>query len=105
LLSQFRTEDIIYNECVRHLFPFNNSEADFPQLSIRGKPNQLLWKDPPLADSLLNRLGYEKSHLALKALQEIEKLLTTLNENMLNIHEIPVVSPIVFYMVYSLTYG
>jgi hypothetical protein len=107
LLSQFRIEEIIYNECVRHLFPSNTSEADFPQLSIRGKPNQLLWKDQALAGSLLNRLGHEKSSLALKTVQEIEKLLTTLSENMLNIYETPVVSlSIVFSaMVYSLTYA
>src|ERR1700749_2501987 len=69
LYDEFRTEEIIYVECVRHLLESDTSEADLLQLSTREKPNQALWKDPALDRSLRNRLGDEKSQMVLKTLQ------------------------------------
>lgn len=91
LYDEFKTEEIIYVECVRHLLQSDTSEADLLQLTTREKPNQLLWKDPALDHSLRNRLGDEKSPMVLKTLQEMDKLLATLNER-LKSHETAIVS-------------
>ncbi len=91
LFDEFRTEEIIYVECIRHLLASDTSEADLLQLSTRKKPNQHLWKDPALHNSLQNRLGHEKSPMVLKTLKEMDKLLATLNER-LKSHEIVLAS-------------
>ena len=82
LYDEFRTENTIYIECVRLLLQSDTSEADLLQLTSREKPNQLLWKDLALSNSLRNRLGHEKSLIVLKTLQEMDKLLTTLSEKL-----------------------
>jgi hypothetical protein len=80
LLDEFRTEEIIYVECVRHLLSADTTEADLLQLTSREAPNQHLWENPALHKCLYNRLGHEKSPMVLKTLQEMDKLLTTLSE-------------------------
>ena len=97
LLDEFKTEEIIYVECIRHLLASDTSEADLLQLSQRDKPNQHLWRDPALHNSLRNRLGHEKSPVVLKTLQEMDKLLSTLNEK-LKSHEIPLVSTLLCFL-------
>ena len=105
LYDEFRTEEIIYVECIRHLLASDTSEANLLQLSTRDRPNQQLWKDPALDKSLRRRLGPEKSPMVLKTLQEMDKLLTTLTEK-LKIHEVAVVSTLPQYstMVLWLTF-
>jgi len=96
LYDEFRVEEIIYVECVRHLLASDTSEADLLQLSTRDKPNQALWKDPALGRSLHSRLGDEKSPMVLKTLREMDNLLTTLNEK-LESHAISTVEYIAFH--------
>jgi hypothetical protein len=91
LHDEFRTEEIIYVECIQHLLASDISEADLLQLSTRDKPNQALWEDAALGNSLRNRLGHEKSPMVHKTLQEMDMLLTTLNDK-LKSHEIITVS-------------
>lgn len=96
LYDEFRTEEIIYIECVRHLLAADISEADLLRLSTRDEPSQTMWKDPALDRSIRNRLGDERSLMVLKTLQEMDKLLTTLSEKPTS-HGISTVSYIAFH--------
>jgi hypothetical protein len=91
LFDEFKTEEVIYVECIQHLLQADTSEADLLQLTSREKPNEFLWKDSALHNSLRNRLGPEKSDIVLKTLREMDGLLTTLYEK-LKSHEIAIVS-------------
>lgn len=78
LLTEFKTEGIIYTEFVCHLLASDVSEADLRQLTTRSKPNQGLWRDKKLNDGLKERLGVDKSDVVISTLEEMDKLLTSL---------------------------
>lgn len=78
LLTEFKTEGIIYTEFVCHLLAADVSEADLRQLTARNKPNQGLWKDKKLNNGLKERLGVDKSEVVISTLEEMDKLLTSL---------------------------
>lgn len=82
LLNQLRTEEQVFREFVRLLLASDFSEADLLQLSDRQKPNLGLWKDKALHFTLERRLGHEESKLVLVTLEEMDNILTTLNEKL-----------------------
>jgi len=77
---QFRTDEVIYVECVSHLLQGSVSERDLAQLCSRDRPNQPLWKeklsDPTVRNSLERRLG-PKTPFVLEMLQGIDDHLDT----------------------------
>jgi hypothetical protein len=78
---QFRTDEVIYVECVSHLLQGSVSERDLAQLCSRDTPNQPLWKekvsDPTVRNSLERRLGPRRTPLVLEMLQGIDDHLDT----------------------------
>ena len=87
LCDEFRVEEFIYIDCVRHLLAADVSESNLLQLTTREKPNQHLWKDQALHRCLEKRLGPERTPMVLKTLQEMDTILSslatkfTVNEN------------------------
>jgi hypothetical protein len=73
---QFKTDEVIYMECVSHLLQGSVSERDLAQLCSRDRPNQPLWKeklsDPTVRNSLERRLGPKKTPFVLEMLQGID---------------------------------
>jgi hypothetical protein len=81
IVDEFRTEEIIYEECVRHLLS-DTSEVDLLELGNKDKPNQALWNDAGLHGRLHNRLGHEKASIVLKTLQDMEIILMRLHQKL-----------------------
>lgn len=86
LCDEFRVEEFLYIDCVRHLLAADVSEGDLLQLTSRDKPNQHLWNDPVLHKSLEKRLGRERTTMVLKTLQEMDTILSSLAEKF-TVHE------------------
>jgi hypothetical protein len=80
--QEFKTERVIYVDCVQHLLQGSVSEADLSQLCSFEKPNQPLWdeklKDPNLRNSLQRLLGSNKTPIVLETLRGIDEHLATL---------------------------
>jgi hypothetical protein len=86
LCDEFRVEELIYIDCVRHLLAADVSEGDLLQLTTRDKPSKHLWKDPALQKSLEKRLGPERTTIVLKTLPEMKTILSSLAEKF-TVHE------------------
>jgi hypothetical protein len=80
LLQEFRIEKTLYVEFVCRLLASDISEADLHQLGTGNKLNQALWEDESLKNSLRGRLGPEKLEIVVSALEEMNKILTSLTE-------------------------
>jgi hypothetical protein len=82
LLECFKTEELIYLECIQHLIAANVSEADLQLFSSRKDATEFLWKDKTLQSAIAKSLGQEKTSTLLLTLLNIDKLMKTLHEGL-----------------------
>lgn len=85
LLHELQVEEMIYSEFVHHLLESDISDqAVLLKLSDKTNPDLELWKKKTLHDSLKRRLGEKKSTLVFQKLEEMKKLLASLNEKLVS---------------------
>ena len=82
LARNLKTEEIIFGEFVYHLLAPNVSEADLVRLKDPTSPDLDLWKNITLQANLRDRLGSEKAGVVVEALQEINELLRSLQDEL-----------------------
>jgi hypothetical protein len=82
LLECFKTEELIYLECIQHLIAANVSEADLQQLCSRKYANKFLWKDKTVQRAVAKNLNQEKTSTLLLTLLNIDKLIKALHEGL-----------------------
>ena len=80
LRHELDTEECIFRGFVYDLLSSAVTDADLIQLSDRNRPNTGLWRDRALHSKLEKRLGPERSKIVLKSLVEMDKLLTSLRD-------------------------
>lgn len=84
LRLELDTEEVIFSEFLHALLSSDVSDADLVKLSAqlndRSKPNTDLWKDRVLQSKLEKRLGPGKTRVTLSSLVEMDKLLTSLRD-------------------------
>ena len=82
MLHELKTEEMIYTQFVHNLLVSDVTEAELMKLSNRENPDSGLWKNELLHNNLKQRLGLMKSELVFEKLEEIGKILASLNQKL-----------------------
>ena len=82
LARQLKTEEIIFNEFVYHLVAPSISNSNIVRYKISAPPDLALWRNCTLQGDMRGRLGVAKADNLLEILEEIEKLLSSLQEEL-----------------------
>jgi len=85
LTRRLKTEEAIYHQFIHKLLAPNVAEDEIQKLLNQDSPDLQRWKDDSLNKKIRERLGNKRADIILESLEEMEKILRSLNAELSNI--------------------
>ena len=84
LIRRLKTEELIFKNSVLHLL---DSEVADDEIEKLLKPDMVTWRDSKVTESLTHKLGKDMAENVIDIVQEMAKLLASLDTEMKNVSQ------------------